>query len=269
MVRQTKRLYLEDRCTCGHWTRAEPGRADAEEDWKVELTEWHLAGPMLVAPIYGLALRMRLSRARIQGFLRDCLGLELGMAVINQYIHEAGRAVDPVVQEEIVGVVCEAGLLHADETSWTKCSKLVWLWFFSCATATLFAVSRRVAEVVRGILDKDFKGWLMSDGYVVYREFLERLCCWVHIIRKTRGSTKSLDRGARGFGEQVLKTFEILVDAVYEARGSPPTAPLREQYSIALRDLLDACRRQASSSHERTAMLARELINDWGTFWVA
>ncbi|CAK0758515.1 hypothetical protein CCP4SC76_3020007 [Gammaproteobacteria bacterium] len=108
----------------------------------------------------------------------------------------------------------------------------------------------------------------MSDGYGVYREFLERLRCWAHIIRKARGLAKSLDREARGFGEQVLKTFETLMDAVYEARGSPPTVPLRTQYAQVLKALFDACRQQAHSGHEKTAELARELLNDWDTFWV-
>jgi len=80
---QTKHIYLERQCQCGHWTREQPGRCSEEEGWSVELTEWHLAGPLLVCFICALALRQRLSRARIREFLHDWLGLDLGVATIN------------------------------------------------------------------------------------------------------------------------------------------------------------------------------------------
>jgi hypothetical protein len=68
---QTKHTYLERQCRCGHWTRERPGRGSAEPGWSVELTEWHLAGPLRVSFICALALRQRLSRARIREFLHD------------------------------------------------------------------------------------------------------------------------------------------------------------------------------------------------------
>ena len=104
VLRQTKHIYLETRCHCGHCTRARPGRVPGEAEWTVALSEWYLAGPTLVALICALALRMRLSRARIQEFLLDWLGLELGVATINQCLHEAGRAVDPVVQLSLIHI---------------------------------------------------------------------------------------------------------------------------------------------------------------------
>jgi transposase len=128
VLRQTKHTYLETRCHCGHCTRARPGRAAGEANWTVELSEWYLAGPTLVALICALALRMRLSRARIQEFLHDWLGLELGVATINQCIHEAGRAVHPVVQGEVLRAVRETDLLHADETSWKEGGRLLFGW---------------------------------------------------------------------------------------------------------------------------------------------
>jgi hypothetical protein len=123
--------------------RRSPGRCAAEPEWTVELTEWHLAGPLLVTFICALSQRMRLSRARISEFLRDWLGLELSTATINQCIHEAGRAVAPVVEAEIQAAVRNVELVYADETSWKEHGQLLWLWVFTCATATLFVVGKR------------------------------------------------------------------------------------------------------------------------------
>jgi len=72
----------------------------------------------------------------VQEFLLDRLGLKLSTATINQCIHEAGRAIEPVVETEIQAVVRNVELLYADETSWKEHGPLLWLWVFTCATAT-------------------------------------------------------------------------------------------------------------------------------------
>jgi transposase len=113
VLQQTKHIYLERQCDCGHWPRAEPGRCGEEADWTVALTDWHLAGPTLVAFIVALTQRMRLSRARVREFLHDWLGLELSTATINQCIHEAGRADAPVVETEIQAAVRNVVLICA------------------------------------------------------------------------------------------------------------------------------------------------------------
>ncbi|MBP6808315.1 MAG: IS66 family transposase [Chromatiaceae bacterium] len=268
VLRQTKHIYLETRCHCGHCTRARPGRVPGEAEWTVALSEWYLAGPTLVALICALALRMRLSRARIQEFLLDWLGLELGVATINQCLHEAGRAVDPVVQGEVLRAIRETDLLHADETSWKEGGRLLWLWVFTCASATLFIVGKRTREVLDRVLGESFAQWLMTDGYWAYRDYDWRLRCLAHLMRKARGLQESLDRRAEPFGTQLRTVLDTLMQAVYQARGAPPDTPLREQHAALLTALFHACTQHAESSHAKTRALARELLNDWDTFWV-
>lgn len=265
---QTKHVYYESQCSCGHCTREQPGRCRAEEGWSVELTEWHLAGPLLVVFICALAMRQRLSRARIQEFLRDWFGLSLSRATINQCIHEGGRAVEPVVKEGILNAVREAEILYADETSWKEQGALLWLWVFTCTTVTFFIVGKRTREMVVRVLGEAFENWLMSDGYGVYRDVSWRLRCWAHILRKARGLEESLDQEAHRFGRQVLTVFKELMAAVYQARGSPPESPLRSVFAETLAELFATCLEHAESKHEKTRALARELLNDWDTFWV-
>jgi len=114
-VRHDKHLYGEISCACGHVNRTEPGRCPAEPLWDVQLSEWHLVGPMLLSLIVCLSQRMRLSRRRIQEFLCDWLGVELSTATINQCIHEAGRAVEPI-EAQLVDELQQASLAYADET---------------------------------------------------------------------------------------------------------------------------------------------------------
>ena len=48
----------------------------------------------------------------------------------------------------------------------------------------------------------------MSDGWQVYRQYLQRLRCWAHLTRKAEGLKGSLDTTARLFGEQIALTAE-------------------------------------------------------------
>lgn len=260
--------YFERRCACAHATRAAPGHTSGDADWQVAISERHLAGPLLVALICALALRMRLSRRRIQEFLADWLALELSIATINQCVHEAARAVEPVVEAQLIAEVRASDLLHADETSWFEHGKLLWLWVFTSATTTVFTIGKRSKAVLLSILGPLFNGWLMSDGYWAYRELHNRLRCLAHLQRKARGLQESLDGQGRAFGEALLNTLEAVMDSVYAAREGPPPTALRQQHADDLNALWHLCLAQADARHEKTRALARELLNDFETFWV-
>ena len=265
---QDKHLYYEHECHCGHSTRAEPGHCAGDSAWTVALSERHLAGPMLVAMICALSLRMRLSRRRIQEFFADWFGLQLSIATINQCLHEAGRAVEPVVEEQLLAEIRNTDLLHADETSWKEHGQLLWLWVFTCASTTVFTIGRRTQELLHGMLGTAIDGWLMSDGYWAYRDYDNRLRCLTHLLRKARGLQDGLDRNAREFGGALRHCLETVMDAVYAAREGPPPMPLRQQHAKELNALLDLCLHHVEAKHEKTRALARELLNDWDTFWV-
>ena len=268
-VVHTKHLYQECQCACGHWTRAEPGRCEKEDGWQVELTEWHLAGPMLVALICALSLRVRASRRGIQEFLEDWLGVKLGIACINQCLHEAARALDPVVERDILPAIREAQLLHIDETGWKEQGGLLWLWVFTCTSVTLFCIDRRSRETLLKTISNDFIGWLMSDGFWAYRDYDKRLRCLAHLIRKARGLAQSLNQHAHQFGSQTLELIEELLRQIYQAREGPdlPAPSLYVENRESLDAFSDLCVDHWESAHEKTRQLAREFINDWDAIW--
>ena len=135
-VTHIKHLYGDTHCCCGHVTRTEPGQCEQEEGWQVQLSEWHLVGPTLASLIICLALRMRLSRRRIQEFLSDWLSIELLVGVINKTITEGGRASEPI-EKQFIEEIRQSELLHADETGWKENGRLVWLWVLVTANSAL------------------------------------------------------------------------------------------------------------------------------------
>lgn len=254
--------YYEAPCACGHRTRAMAGQGVVDPLLAgIELREWRLVGPGLAALIVALALRFRLSRARIREFLDEWLGLKLSIGTIHRTLHEAGAAVAPA-EDELVQAVLDSHLLHADETSWPEHGQTLWLWVFRSLTVTLYYVAGRGKELVENVLD-GFGGWLMSDGWIAYRDSPRRLRCWAHLLRKARGLAESCDREARVFGSRVLTTLEVLMATVYAAREGPLPVDLPTQHAPLLAALRTACEGRQSSPHPKTHALAVELLNDW------
>jgi hypothetical protein len=67
----------------------------------------------------------------------------------------------------------------------------------------------------------------------------------------------------------VLEVIETVIAAVYDARGArEQTEGLRTRHAPLLNALLAQCRLLADVRDEKTRAPARELLNDWDTFWV-
>ena len=263
-VINTRHTYYQIECSCGHNTRAAPFRHPPDNELTgIELSEWRLVDATLASLIVCLSFRLRLSRLRIREFLSDWLGIILSVGTINKTIHESGRAVMPV-EAMLVQEVIKSGLLHIDETSWQQKDKLLWLWAFVSTTVVLFKVSRRTAEVFKAlIIQNSYSGWIMTDGYQVYREHLKRLRCWAHLIRKARGLAEALDSEAQDFGEKSLLLLNTMIAAIKGAREQPPDQPLSIIYKQPLEEYRQLCEKMRLSGHKKTHQLAVEMLNDW------
>jgi len=260
----TKHTYYETACACGHRTQKSPHREESDRlSGGIFLSEWRLVGPGLAALIVCLAYRMRLSRVLTQAFLHDWLGLDISVGTLHATLHESGAAALPV-EDELVEAVQASGLLNVDETSWPERDKLLWLWVFCGQGVVAYWIAYRDGELLANVLGTDFKGWLMSDGWQVYRRYLQRLRCWAHLIRKAEGLKDSLDATARAFGERTHRLLDTLADAVYAARERPPDQALPIIYQDLLADYRRDCEvLGASAAHSKARALAREMLNDW------
>jgi len=259
----TRHTYYEIPCRCGHITRKEPHRTGRQDGLpSIVCSEWRLVGPGLAALIICLSYRMRLSRERIREFLDDWLGLRLSVGTIHNTLQEGGAAALPI-EEELFQAVRESPLLHADETSWTELTTLLWLWVFSTDSVTAYWIGYRSSELIENLLGKAYTGWLMSDGYGVYRKYPNRLRCWAHLLRKAQGLKESLDRPAQQFGSQTLELLETLITAIHEARSSPSETPLTKTFQTELAVYRGVCEYMKTLSHPQTRALATEMLNDW------
>jgi hypothetical protein len=207
---------------CGHITREEPHRAPPQqEQWgNVELTEWRLIGPTLAALLSMLHYRWRLSARHCHELFIELFGLHLSVGAIQQSFHESARASDPVM-ESLASELAKEEVTYADETPYKQAGVPLWLWVAMGASTVLFFIGRRTKEAFRACIGIDLAGWLMSDGYQVYREYELRLRCWAHLIRKARGLAETYTPHIQGYGRTILEILDTLRAGVYKAREGP------------------------------------------------
>ena len=252
-------------CSCGHVTRAAHHVAPDDPFWdKVALGQWRLVGPRLAGAIVFLALRMRLSRARIREFFIELFDLQLSTGVLDETIREAGRAVAPL-EDEMVLDIEQAVLLHADETPWKEAGQPFWLWVFVASSTTLFFVCSRGLEILSNVLAAKFTGNLMTDGYQAYRHLGRRLRCWAHLIRKCQGLIDSTDAKVARAGKAMQAVLCTLMEAIYAARAAPtePMGALARRHASDIAHLRSLCERYRDDGNDKLRALAREFLLDW------
>ena len=268
-VEVTRHLLMQQRCSCGHETQAQPCKMPGHADWVgVDIGEQRLLGPRLAATVVYLRVRMRLPCRKVQELLLELFGLELSAAVISQTLSQAARSVEPLHQQ-LVQELEQAVLIHADETSWSEAGQALWLWVLCCSHTVMYVIGTRGKEMFDNALGLAWMGWLMSDGYGAYRSRQRRLRCWAHLVRKLRGIAQSTTPGAQRVGGEMLQLVQELMQAVYEARQAhlqahmaapePPSATHQRQIEA----LHQLCQQHSQSTHQALGAVAREFLNDW------
>ena len=188
-------------CRCGVTTRA---------DLPDEAT--HVFGERLTATIGLLSGKYRLSKRLVQSALSDLLGVVLALGTVsNRDMEVSDSLAAPMVEAE--HAVRETDGAHMDETGWYEGkvegrAKRAWLWVLVTAQITVFRISTsRGSEVAKGMLGKDYTGFLTTDRWSGYNWFdlgLRQLC-WSHL---TRDWQSFIDRG----GESERIGLQLMAD---------------------------------------------------------
>jgi transposase len=260
-VTATKHVYFAVRCPCGHRSIARPGvgsRSDIEGRRRnLQMSECCLVGPMLATFIAALSLRFRLSRRKIQEFLGDWLSLELGVATIERCIHEFGLASEPVV-EQLIQEVRAADIVHLDETPWYQRGVLRWMWVATTAMTTIFRIASRRKEELTALIGDAFLGWLVTDGYVAYRDHPRRQRCLAHLIRKGLALAQGWYGAGSGFGRELVRDLRRLIERVHDGEGGETPAVKRLMARIEWN-----CQCNRHEVEKKVRDLAGEILNDW------
>lgn len=114
----------------------------------------------------------------------DLYSLSLSRAGALGHLRWASTLLEPVV-EQLLKLLRESPVIHADETGWRINGKNVWAWCFSNPKLAVFLIEqRRNAEVVRRALGDSLPGVLVTDFYCAYHRIsCLKQRCLVHLLR--------------------------------------------------------------------------------------
>jgi transposase len=98
-----------------------------------------------------------------------------------------------------------------DETGWKVGGRLWWMWAFSTPQITVYCIQDgRGFEQAAFVLGSDYAGFLVRDGWSVYRQFVHAYhqTCLAHLLRRCREMRMVLGSRAGRFPLRVQSTLE-------------------------------------------------------------
>lgn len=155
-----------------------------------------IAGPALLAYlIIGKFVDHLPIYRQLEQFKRE--GVTIAASTVNDWLTASCRLLEPLYQR-LLQLIRESDYLQADESPLKVLDKAKksgttkgYHWLYHSPQKRLVLFDYRPGRGPQGPVEilKGFKGYLQTDGYVVYEGFgsksgITRLCCWAHVRRK-------------------------------------------------------------------------------------
>jgi len=204
------RIHLGRCRRCG---RRVQGRDRRQTSWAVGS-----AGSQLGARAIALAILLNkglgLPYGKVAAVLEQGWGLAVSRSGICQAIARAGHKAEPTYRSLQARIRGEPSVT-ADETGWKVAAQLQWMWVFSSAKITVYSIQPgRGFQQAANVLGEDFAGFLVRDGWSVYRQFAQALhqSCLAHLLRRCRemiqvqaGRAAQFPRGLQSIFQSALR----------------------------------------------------------------
>ena len=176
-------------------------------------------GPRLSAFIGEVGGIQGNSRTTVKEICASVLGIPISKGAIQKVIDRVSGAIKPHY-EAIGRVARNAKVNYIDETSWFMNGTLMWLWTMANATVAYFMIHpNRSKEAFLALID-DWAGILVSDGYGLYRKWINlRQTCLAHLIRTAKGLSEKKDPEMAAFGNKAMNELKRLCHMAH----APPT----------------------------------------------
>ena len=170
-------------------------------------------GPRAVALATELNKGLSLSYGKTAALLNTVFGLPVSRGGLAQAFQRVARKAEPTYLE-LVRQIRGSPSVTPDETGWKVGGKLWWMWAFSSDQVTVYSIQPgRGYDQAMAILGADFDGFLVRDGWAVYRRFTHAVhqTCVAHLLRRCREMLEVARPGAAEFPRTVK---EILQDSL-------------------------------------------------------
>lgn len=220
-------------------------------------------GPRVLGAIGVLSTQYHLTVAKVQGVLRQFLGLEFSLGTISNaqgLISQALKA--PVSQAQ--AQVRNAAVVHLDETRY-PCQGLKQNYAWVAVEPQVVSLSilpTRARIGAESLLGLEPKAVVVSDRYAVYDYVpdAQHQVCWAHLVRDFERIAQR-SGAAGGIGKRLV----TLSWAVFDWHKRGKTAVQYEPIKRRIKTLLEQAQQCGC---KRTARTASNLLGQWATLWL-
>ena len=162
-------------------------------------------GPRALTLAAQLNKGLGLPYGKTAAVLEQAFGLRVSRAGLCQAMARVAQKAEPTY-EGLVEQIRASPSVTPDETGWRVGGQLWWMWAFSSSQVTVYAIQPgRGFEQAAVVLGRDFAGFLVRDGWSVYRQFRQAMhqSCLAHLLRRCREMMLVAGSGARAFPRNV------------------------------------------------------------------
>ena len=180
-------------------------------------------GARAVALATELNKGLGLSYGKTAAVLENAFGLRVSRGGLAQAFARVAKKAEPTY-ENLMEQIRGSPSVTADETGWKVAGQLWWMWAFSSAAVTVYSIqSGRGFEQAVVVLGAEFDGFLVRDGWIVYRGFSQAIhqTCVAHLLRRCREMMAVARSGAAAFP----RTVKGILQAWFATAGSPGSKP--------------------------------------------
>lgn len=217
-------------------------------------------GPRFSALVAEMSGIQGASRQAVAEFIQNVFGVPISTGGLQKVIDRVSEALSPVHQA-IGASVRRAAVNHIDETSWQQAGVIKWLWTMTNCLAAFFIVHSNRSRKAFEALVENWHGILVSDNYVVYRNWVNhRQVCLAHLIRKAGGLAERADDSYQRFGVQLKKLLQQLCGFAH----APPGKAKWSRFYTRLMLLLLLF----EAAEDDAGRLAREVLREIDSLWV-
>ena len=217
-------------------------------------------GPRLSAFIGEVGGIQGNSRSTIKEFCSSVLNIPISKGAIQKVIDRISKAIEP--HHEAIGRVARNTTVnYIDETSWFMNGALMWLWTMVNTTVAFFIIHpNRSKEAFLSLID-DWTGILVSDGYGVYKKWVNlRQTCLAHLIRTAKGLSESKNSEIASFGKEAMNELKLLC----KMANAPPEMDEWNAFYNRFIDLIF----EHNEREDDAGKFARRLIRQFDSLWV-
>lgn len=189
---------------CGRCRRRVQGRHPRQTSDAIGSAASQL-GPRALALATQLNKGLGLPYGKTATLLEEAFGLRVSRAGLCQAMARVARKAEPTYAA-LIEQIRGSPSVTPDETGWRVGGRLWWMWAFSSSQVTVYAIlPGRGFEQAARVLGADFDGFLVRDGWSIYRQFIQAMhqSCLAHLLRRCREMILVAGSGAREFPSSV------------------------------------------------------------------